>query len=68
MKIIALDRNNQPISDYFTVNSTGVHAQEWEKLQLTIPAIPNAVWLHVILHASAGGRNGQIVFDDFSIN
>jgi hypothetical protein len=67
MKIIALDANNQPISKYFQVDATKAHADSWEKLQITVPAIPNAVWLHVLLHASAGGRNGQIVFDDFTL-
>ena len=43
----------------------GAHAQDWEKLEVKIPAVPGAVWLHVLLHASAGGRTGQIVFDDF---
>ena len=68
MKVIVLDINNNPISSYFTVNATGKHAQDWEKLQVKIPAIRNAAWLHVILHASAGGRNGEIVFDDFTLD
>lgn len=67
MKIIVLDRDNKPISKYLEAHVTGVHRQDWEKLQIEIPAIPGATWLHVILHASAGGRNGQIVFDDFSV-
>ena len=67
MKIIVLDKDNKPISDYFTAKATGKHAADWEKLQLEIPSVPGATWLHVILHASAGGRKGQIVFDDFTL-
>jgi len=67
MKIIALDRDNKPIGDCFTVTASGAHAQDWEKLELKLPALPDAVWLHVLLHASAGGRDGRIVFDDFAL-
>ena len=67
MKVIVLDADNKPISKYIEVKATGAHRNDWEKLQVKIPAIPNAVWLHVFLHAYAGGRDGQIVFDDFSL-
>ena len=67
MKIIVLDKDNKPISGYFTAKATGKHAVDWEKLQVKIPSVPGATWLHVILHASAGGREGQIVFDDFTL-
>ena len=67
MKIVVLDANNQPIGKEYLVSATGKHASDWEKLQIKLPANSNAAWLHVILHASAGGRDGIVVFDDFTL-
>jgi len=67
MRIAVLDANNQLIGKEYKVNATGKHASDWEKLQIKLPANPNAAWLHVILHGSAAGRDGIVVFDDFSL-
>ncbi|MBR7145613.1 MAG: hypothetical protein IKD10_11820 [Lentisphaeria bacterium] len=67
LDVIVLDKDNKPLTDVMSVKATGLHRNEWEKLSITLPDLPNAVWVHVLLHASRGGRDGRIVFDDFTL-
>ncbi|OQC16595.1 MAG: hypothetical protein BWX73_00742 [Lentisphaerae bacterium ADurb.Bin082] len=65
--VTLLDDERQPVGETVTANAAGAHDREWEKLTVSIPAEPGAVWARAVLHADRGGMDSRVVFDDFTM-